>query len=340
MPFAGPKPLAGGTRPRSSLFDALGSRLLMQAVVASSLRNRLSILIYHRVRPVADPLFPNELDAARFDEQLTQLGKVFTIISLSAAIEGLRNGALPQGAACITFDDGYADNVDIALPILLKHRISATFFVATGFLNGGCMWNDQVIELIRAAPDYVDLRSLGHGELTLDSTRARQGAIERLLDALKYLPLSARQAQLDRLCALFPSMPATDLMMCSRQVQALYLAGMEIGAHTVNHPILQNMDPHAARREITDCKSALEDIIDAPVRWFAYPNGKPGRDYGAEHVAMVKAAGFDGAVSTAWGAAAADTDVFQLPRFTPGGASQLRFTLRMIQNLTRTVNAV
>ena len=339
MPYSGSNSLAGLSGRKGSLVDALASRLLMQAVVATSLKNRLSILIYHRVRPEADPLFPSELDAARFDEQLTQLGRAFTIISLSEAVEGLRNGTLPRGAACITFDDGYADNVEIALPILLKHGISATFFLATGFLNGGRMWNDKVIEVIRTAPESLDLRSLGYGQLTLDSVSARQGAIDALLESLKYLPLAAREAQVDRLCGMLPDGPPGDLMMTSSQVRALHQAGMEIGAHTVNHPILSNMAPEAARQEIVDCKRELEDITGTPVRWFAYPNGKPQRDYGAEHVGMVKAAGFEAAVSTAWGAASPEADLFQLPRFTPEGAGQLRFTLRMIQNLTRTVNA-
>ena len=338
MPFAGSTPIAVSGR-KDSLLDSLASRLLMQAVVATSLRNRLSILIYHRVRPDADPLFPSELDAARFDEQLTQLGKTFTIISLSDAVEGLRKGTLPRGAACITFDDGYADNVEVALPILLKHGISATFFLATGFLNGGRMWNDKVIEVIRTAPDSLDLRSLGYGQLTLGSVKARQDAIDTLLESLKYLPLEAREAKVDRLCGLLPDGPPGDLMMTSSQVRALHQAGMEIGAHTVNHPILSNMAPEAARAEIAGCKRQLEDITGAPVRWFAYPNGKPHRDYGAEHVDMVRAAGFEAAVSTAWGAASQRADLFQLPRFTPEGAGQLRFTLRMIQNLTRTVNA-
>lgn len=340
MPFAGTTPIAGLSGRKGAILDSLASRLLMQAVVATSLRNRLSILIYHRVRPEADPLFPSELDAARFDEQLAQLGQAFTIISLSQAVEGLRDGTLPRGAACITFDDGYADNVEVALPILLRHGISATFFLATGFLNGGRMWNDKVIEVIRTAPEKLDLRSLGYGQLVLDSVRARQLAIDSLLESLKYLPLAAREAKVDRLCGLLPDGPPGDLMMTSAQVRALHQAGMEIGAHTVNHPILSNMAPDAARQEIEGCKRELEDITGAAVRWFAYPNGKPQRDYGAEHVDMVRAAGFEAAVSTAWGAAAPQADLFQLPRFTPEGAGQLRFTLRMIQNLTRPVNAV
>ena len=119
----------------------------------------------------------------------------------------------------------------------------------------------------------------------------------------------------------------------AEQVRQLHQAGMEIGGHTVNHPIIARLPAPAARQEIADGKAALEAMIGAPVRLFAYPNGKPGQDYQAEHVAMVKQLGFDAAVSTSWGAARAGSDLFQLPRFTPWDRDQLRFTLRMMKNL-------
>lgn len=340
MPPAGsPPPHLHGAAAHATPVSAWLSRLLMRAVVATSLRNRLSILIYHRVRPQADPLFPRELDAVRFDRQIAQLKESFNIISFSDAVHGLRSGTLPRGAACITFDDGYADNVDVALPILLRHGISATFFLASGFLNGGRMWNDKVIEVVRNAPECFDLRELGLGQFQLDGIGARQEAIRSLLGALKYLPLAQRSAAVDALCALAPAGAPGDLMMTSEQVRVLHRAGMDVGGHTVNHPIMACMNADDALREIAGCKHDLEQIIGAPVRWFAYPNGKPGTDYHAEHVAMVRRAGFEAAVSTAWGAADSSSDPFQLPRFTPEGSGQLRFALRMAQNLNRTIAA-
>ena len=105
----------------------------------------LSILIYHRVVAQPDPLFPDVVTAEEFDLQMAALTRWFTVLPLGRAVERLRNGTLPVRAACVTFDDGYADNALSALPILLKHGVKATFFVATRFLDGGSMWNDTVI---------------------------------------------------------------------------------------------------------------------------------------------------------------------------------------------------
>jgi peptidoglycan/xylan/chitin deacetylase (PgdA/CDA1 family) len=110
---------------------------------------------------------------------------------------------------------------------------------------------------------------------------------------------------------------------------------MEIGAHTVMHPILAKLDDSVARDEISGSKQFLENLLDAPVRLFAYPNGKPQLDYSAASIRIVRRLGFDAAFTTAWGAARSDTDRFELPRFTPWDRDRLRFGLRLAANLRR-----
>jgi peptidoglycan/xylan/chitin deacetylase (PgdA/CDA1 family) len=107
---------------------------------------------------------------------------------------------------------------------------------------------------------------------------------------------------------------------------------MEIGAHTATHPILTRLAPADARREIDQSRERLTAILGEPVSLFAYPNGKPGQDYGAEHVRMVRDAGFTAAVSTAWGVASTNSDLFQLPRFTPWDRRPAKFALRLLLN--------
>src|SRR5690606_28857355 len=126
-----------------------------------------------------------------------------------------------------------------------------------------------------------------------------------------------------------------DLMMTSDQVRLLHSAGMEIGGHTVNHPILAKLDSKIAMEEIASNREILVNTIHAPVQAFAYPNGKPRQDYLQEHVRMVKKLGFETAVSTQWGVAGLNSDLFQLPRFTPWDKNQMGCTLRMAQNIIR-----
>lgn len=319
----------------------LPSLALLRLFSPSGLRSRLSILIYHRVLAQQDPLFPDESNAETFDQQMRLLTRCFKIMPFSDAVESLRGGKLPSRAACITFDDGYADNAEIALPILQRYGICATFFVATGFLNGGRMWNDTVIELIRRAPgDILDLSQIRLGRFEIGTILQRRQAIHFLLDKLKYLPSESRQSAVEAMCALIPVILPRNLMMTSDQVRELHNAGMEIGGHTASHPILAKVENNAAYADIANGKETLEGIIGAAVRFFAYPNGKPGKDYLPDHVRMVKKLGFDAAVSTARGAAGKNSDLYQLPRFTPWDKGPLRFTLRMAQNMFKAVETI
>ncbi|SFW29803.1 polysaccharide deacetylase family protein [Nitrosovibrio sp. Nv17] len=305
-------------------------------------RGRLTILIYHRVLSEPDPLFPEENDVEAFDRQMGQVTDCFNVIPLHEALRGLRKGKLPARAACVTFDDGYADNAEIALPVLRKHGIPATFFVASGVLDGGRMWNDTIIELIRRAPGTtLDLTEAGLGQLEVGTDAQRRGAIDDVIGALKHLPFEQRRLRVEAIRALVAVSLPDNLMMTSDQVRHLHGAGMEIGGHTVNHPILASMeDPAAAHAEIAHGKEVLESIIRARIRFFAYPNGKPGRDYLPQHVGMVRQIGFEAAVSTAHGAARMTSDPYQLPRFTPWDRHPLRFGLRMVQNMLKSVDTV
>lgn len=268
---------------------------------------RLSILIYHRVLLQPDPLLPSLPDVRRFDRQLSVLKRCFHVLPLNAALRGLQQQTLPPRAAAITFDDGYADNADFALPVLQRHGLHATFFIASAYLNGGQMWNDDVIAHARAA-------------------KLAPQALDQLLQQLKYQPFEDRQ----RAARALAPPRQRDLMMTSAQVRTLVQAGMEIGAHTHRHPILAALPDAEALADIRHGKHVLEEMIQAPVTTFAYPNGKPGADYHQRHIDMVRTLGFTSAFSTVAGAAYEGSDLFQLPRFTPWEPDRMRFLLRLL----------
>lgn len=315
------------------------ARLAMALASPAGNRARLSVLIYHRVRREVDPLFPGEVDAVRFDQHLELLSRLFNVLPLQDAVRLLAAGKLPARAACITFDDGYADNADVALPILQRHGMTATFFICTGFLDGGRMWNDTIIESIRRAEgERLDLAAVGLGEFAIATNDDRQRAISQLIASAKYLDPARRVEHSEAIRELSRAALPDDLMLRTDQVRALHDAGMGIGGHTVNHPILLRLPADLVRREIADGKSALEQMIGAPVRLFAYPNGTPGTDYDHEHAKTVCALGFDAAFSTAWGAASRSSDPFQLPRFTPWDRTSARMSIRFLRNLRTPVS--
>lgn len=312
-------------------------RTLFNALAPGGVDARLQTLIFHRVLREPDLLFPGEMHATRFDETCGWLRAWFNVLPLSEAVARLRARSLPPRALTITFDDGYADNHDVALPILERHGLTATFFVATGFLDGGRMWNDTVIEAVRRCPstqlDLGGLPGFDQASLPLRDLTERRAAVDWLLARCKYRTLQERQAVVDAIAQRSGVVMPDGLMMQSSQVVALRRAGMDVGAHTVSHPILARLGEHAARAEIVDGKVALESLLGEPVRLFAYPNGKPGQDFGPQTRAIVAAAGFDAAVTTSAGVATGQTDLWQLPRFTPWDRTRSRFALRLARNL-------
>lgn len=299
-------------------------------------RGKLTTFIFHRVLPKPDPIFPGEPDAARFDQILGWITSWFNVLPLDVAVERLKTGRLPPRAAAITFDDGYADNCTVAMPILQKHKLPACFFVATGFLDGGRMWNDTVIESIRACRDkHLDLTAIDLGNHAIGSATEKRVAIEAIIGRIKYLPVNERLALTEKLTEAASASPPSDLMMTSAQVTELYAGGMQIGAHTVSHPILARTSISEARQEIADSKLFLEKLLQTRIGLFAYPNGKPGGDYLPEHAVLVSELGFDAAVSTAWGVADFNTSAFEIPRFTPWDKSRLGYATRLLKNCAK-----
>lgn len=309
----------------SGLIRATGQLLARRGARAS-----LLVLIYHRVLAAPDAMLPSEPDAATFAQQMDLLAGNFVVLPLREGVARLRDGKLPARAVCITFDDGYANNYTVALPILRERGLPATVFVAPAYLDGGCMFNDTIFEACRTAPEQVDLSQFGLGPLALTDAASRIRAAQQIVDQWKYLPPVERRQRAEQFSMLVGAAPNTDLMMTADQVAQMPAHDIEIGAHTLTHPILARLPVDEAREEIVGSRRRLEDITGQPILSFAYPNGRPQRDYTREHVSAAREAGFELAVSTSWGAATAQSDPHQIPRIAPWDKSPLRYAARMV----------
>ncbi|MCD2519389.1 polysaccharide deacetylase family protein [Massilia sp. G4R7] len=312
-------------------------RMLGTLLATGPAANRCCIINYHRVLPVHHPLLASEPDVVTFEWQMEVLARCFHVLPLREAVARLEAGKrLPPRAVCITFDDGYRSIHDLALPVLRRFGLPATVFVTSGHVDKGNMWNDRIIEAVRMLPDGpLDLRDLGLGAYSLRSLDDRMAAIGVLTERSKYLPPPERSSVIERLSTLAGDTMTPELMLTRDMLLNLDRHGIEIGAHTVTHPILTSLDDSAARSEIVAGKQQLEAILGKPVRLFAYPNGKVGMDFDQRHVAMVREAGFDAAFTTAVGAITPEQDRFQLPRSRPWDRNPLMFGLRLLRWLVQ-----
>lgn len=283
---------------------------------------------------MADSLLPDEVTAAEFDWMMRLVSGAYNVLPLTKAAELLERGTLPPVAACVTFDDGYMDNATVALPILKRYKVPATFFIATSFLDGGRMWNDDVIEAVRHSPGpQVDLADLGLGWHDLCSTSARVDCYRYLLGQLKYLSHAERMQTAREISRRAGIPDHSDLMMRGVDVRALRDAGMEIGGHTHTHPILNSIDDTTAEFEIGECKARLEHLLGTEIRTFAYPNGVPEKDFSERHKSIVRNTGYRIAVTTQAGYSRFGHDSYEIPRFTPWDRTPLRFFGRAAKNL-------
>lgn len=311
-------------------------RSLTAAMSGAGARARLSVFIFHRVLEVPDPMQPDEPCASRFSTLVDWITRQFRVLPPLEACERWSTGRLPTRAAIITFDDGYEDNERIALPVLRNAGVDAAFFVATGFLNGGTMFNDRIIEALRRTRGpSLDGRLFGLGVLPTGSTDQRREAARRLIIAVKHMPQEERDAACDRIIAMAGGGVGRANMMTDEAVRRLHRAGMVIGGHTRTHPILRSVDDAHARAEIEGGRDDLRALVGESPRLFAYPNGKLDDDFDIRHRDMVAAAGFDFAFTTHPGAGGPGGDPLLLPRFTPWDHNQFRFGLRAAANLRR-----
>jgi len=262
---------------------------LTPAALCRSLRRMLrgrylTVLCYHRVMDI-DSSFPFDSDLVsastdQFKDQLEFISSNFNVINFRLLHDYLRrqNGNFPENPLIITFDDGYIDNYQIAYPMLREFGLTATMFVTAGFIGENrVFWWDKIAYIIKK----TEIRSF-HIESPLEISidindfPDRQECAGKMIKKAKELSDRQKEHLIEQLSEqLEVSPPEGDLnyVMSWDQLREMNGEGIEIGAHSVNHPIISNVDQSRLKKEVRDSRQRIEEKIGAEVITF----GSPGR---------------------------------------------------------------
>jgi peptidoglycan/xylan/chitin deacetylase (PgdA/CDA1 family) len=238
-------------------------------------------LNYHRIGdPSCEPWDRTlwSTDAETLDAQLRLLARHAEVVGPEQLIAAQRDDR-PGRRVIVTFDDGYRDNYELAFPLLRSHGLTATFFLATGFLDRPrAPWWDEIAWMVRSAT-VTELPAADWLPRPLSlAPPSQDAAIADLVAHYKRLPGDRGEPFLERLatalgCGRCPAAAAGDLWMTWEMARALRDGGMTIGGHTVTHPLLARLTADEQRAEIDGCAERLERQLGEPMRWFAYPVG-------------------------------------------------------------------
>lgn len=225
---------------------------------------------------------------------MSLLRRSASVLPLEEMFRALREeGRLPPKAVSVTFDDGYADNFHFALPVLRRHDLPATVFLATGHVGGarGLFWWDEVSRWRAEGCRDIEVEGLGRRRVGRRSER------DRLIRDLKSLPvdeITRRVGEAASSAGLRPAADAARDFLTWDQVREMQSRGIRFAAHTVSHCLLPRESPGRRRQEMEESRRAIERETGRPCGLFCYPDGATTEAVARE----VEAAGFEGAVAT------------------------------------------
>lgn len=310
------------------------------------LHSQTLILLYHRVANLeTDPQLLS-VSPGHFAEHLEYISDHYTPISLAELNRAIEEKKIPDKSVVITFDDGYADNFLNAKPLLEKYDIPATVFVASGYVGSEReFWWDELERLLlrpKNLPDKLELNingkiqrwdidgipgsqevsefDLNMWDVTMDlNPRPEYQAYRDLHRLMKPLSHEEQQHVLDELArwvGMSREGRSTHLALGCDQLKKLEQERglIEVGAHTVNHPMLSAQSPEVQAKEIIENKKYLENILDHEVHTFSYPfGGKP--DFTSYTMNIIRENGFDLACANYSGSVISRTNPYKLPRY-------------------------
>jgi peptidoglycan/xylan/chitin deacetylase (PgdA/CDA1 family) len=255
--------------------------------------SQLLVVAWHNIESTWHYPAPAGAGTRGFERQVSWLNRIGTVVPLGDAIASLRAGRpLPPLAIALTFDDGYVDNLELAVPILRRFGLPATFFLVPDLLDGkaSAWWELLGWGFAHAGRASVEWR--GAEFPTGGPAGARSLAV--VAESLKHLDRLERDAVVAELLERLEPEGEPDvgrLFMDGDQAAQLVGAGMQVGSHSMHHAILGRETPEAQRVDLVQSRSWLERALDVPIDVLAYPNGR-WADFDQHTVAAAEAAGY------------------------------------------------
>ncbi|MDF1853147.1 MAG: polysaccharide deacetylase family protein [Verrucomicrobiales bacterium] len=285
--------------------------------LASRAKPRCGALLYHRVdEPENDPfrLCVSPEYFAGHMESLALSGRALSVPKLQ---EHLSDGELPSGKIAVTFDDGYLDNLEVALPILEQFEIPATLFVTTGNL-GQPFWWDRLANLILLAPNLPELLSFPSSSKSIPTTsKTRRELFDYITLELRQRAPAFREEILKTWESLIDAPSLAPQQRCQSEEELKRFAQhplIEIGAHSVTHSRLLALPYEKQAEEIKTSADRLAKITGTEVTILSYPFGLRGRDFNGDTIAAAKESGITQAFAANRGVITSDSDGYALPR--------------------------
>jgi len=303
---------------------------LLQWVV---FRRKAVVLVYHRVltneqrtRTASQPGLV--VGDETFARHVALLKRLFTVLTLDEFERHLARREPFNGPSClVTFDDGWIDNYENALPVLRAHGVPAAMFLPVNFIGQRRMFSREALTLLmveavkvsradatRAAALRPHLASLQLEHVLEVAADDPLDAVIRIVGVHRYASGPEFEATLAKLAAEL-ALSAADLSRVDGfidwgQVESMGRQGFTFGGHGADHCVLTRVPADVIRCEVTTSKNVLDGRLAKPVSAFAYPNGA----WNAEVASVVKAAGYSLAFTVDAGPVSCDDDPLSVRR--------------------------
>lgn len=276
---------------------------LLQNLLIKFTEKTPRVFVYHRFLP-AGINHPDRVSSDIFKWQLELISKNFRVMTFCKLLDFFYNHRKwPKRCAIITVDDGYRDFFLYGYPVLRELGLEATFFVTTNFIDRKIwLWPDRLnAALFNTNKQYLDVTfSSNKIILSLKSDSEKNTAWKILCDYCVSISNKERKEFIQKiettLDVILQDLPSEGYEASNwEELREMAQNNIEIGSHSLNHPILSRVGPEELAIEVSKSKFVLEEMLAVPIKTFCYPNSYPA-DINDEVIKNVVAAGYLGAV--------------------------------------------